>query len=126
MGGFRQTKQREAILEFLMNVKSHPTADTIFQNVKKGLPTMTLATVYRNLNVLNTMGQVARLEVNGEFRFDADIKEHQHFVCKRCNCIIDLSVLDSKNMINKVNSFDGFRAETMDIMFRGVCRDCRR
>ena len=83
----RQTIQRIKILEYLEGVKTHPTAETIYREVKKELPTITLATVYRNLNLLADEGKIVKLEINNEYHFDADRSNHQHGVCKKCGKI---------------------------------------
>ena len=89
MTTIRNTVQRQKILDHLMSVKSHPNAKQVHSAVLKDVPNITLATVYRNLNIMADNGEILRLEINGEYRFDADIGKHQHCVCTECGKIAD-------------------------------------
>ena len=78
------------VLEYLLGVKTHPNAETVYNHVKKELPTITLATVYRNLNAMVEAGQIIRMEINNEYHYDADTRAHQHCICRSCGKIIDV------------------------------------
>jgi len=86
----RNTRQREAILEELRRMCSHPTAAELHAAVREQLPRISLGTVYRNLELLVEMGQVRKLEVGGEARFDGNLEAHSHFRCERCGRLNDL------------------------------------
>src|SRR3989338_11705744 len=86
----RTTKQKRSIKEYLQSVKTHPNAETVYQEVKKTLPAITLATVYRNLNRMADQGEIKRLEIQKEFRYDGEISDHQHRVCNSCGAITDV------------------------------------
>ena len=76
------SRQREAIYNYLLSTKKHPTAETIFQAVQQDYPKISLATVYRNLTVLEETGQVQRIPCNdAKDHYDANTAEHPHFVC---------------------------------------------
>ena len=82
MAARKYSRQRELIKEFLMTRKDHPTADIIYQSVRKENPNISLGTVYRNLTLLCGDGEINRLNVgDGTDHFDADISPHYHFVC---------------------------------------------
>ena len=122
----RNTIQRLKILEYLKSVKTHPTAETVFKEVVKEIPTITLATVYRNLNLLADHGQVLRLEINGEYRYDGDVCFHQHYLCKRCGKMNDCFQEEiSKFALQKFKKQD-FQPECVTIIFRGICKDCKK
>ena len=116
----RNTPQRIKILEFLNSVRSHPTAEEVFKAVKKDIPTITLATVYRNLNLLAREGQILRLEVNHEYRYDAFSKDHIHFVCEDSDKIIDI---ENKEVMDFIKSKLGkrFNPRKITVMVDGVC-----
>jgi Fur family transcriptional regulator, peroxide stress response regulator len=97
----RQTSQKHEILNYLSSVKTHPKAEIVYKGVKERLPKITLATVYRNLNLLAEEGKILRLEINKEYHYDADITSHQHFVCLDTGKIYDLY---NKNLEKKVLS----------------------
>ncbi len=143
----RNTEQRKVIYDYLCSVTSHPTAEMVFQAVKKKLPKITLATVYRNLNSLAEANQILRLEINKEFRYDSDMSYHQHGVCRKCYHVFDffqkeisIYALDQLNKsnkpikMNKLNQTNRssksdktyFQPEAVDIIFKGVCSSCSR
>ncbi|MDP7244298.1 MAG: transcriptional repressor [Flavobacteriales bacterium] len=122
----RLTIQKIKILEYLKSVKTHPTAETIYDTVKKELPTITLATVYRNLNLLNNEGKIRRLNINNNFNFDADISTHQHCICKKCSKIYDIFQKEiSKYALNKIQ-LDNFEPSSVNVIFYGICKKCKK
>ncbi len=86
----RNTPQMLKVKEYLDRVRTHPTAEDVYSEVVKQIPTMTLATVYRNLHKLADSGEILKIEVNGEYHFDGDTCYHQHCVCKSCGKITDM------------------------------------
>ena len=80
----KNTAQRDAILKYLKLHKNHPTAQQVYDGIKKELPHISLATVYRNLNIMAKDGKVLKIEINKEQHFDGNACTHQHFVCKKC------------------------------------------
>jgi Fur family ferric uptake transcriptional regulator len=89
----RMTHQREIILQELQTSREHLTADELYERVKKGLPRISLATVYRNLEILNRAGLIAKREVSGrQKRFDYDVSDHDHIFCIQCHRIDNLDL----------------------------------
>lgn len=122
----RMTNQRIKILKYIKGVKTHPTAEMVYKEVVKELPAITLATVYRNLNLLSEQGEILKLEINNEFRYDADASFHQHCVCKKCGKIIDLFQKKiSKYALNRIKT-DDFEPSSVTIIFHGVCKECKK
>jgi Fe2+ or Zn2+ uptake regulation protein len=125
MTELRITNQRLKILEHLKSVKTHPSAEMVFNEVSRNLPAITLATVYRNLNLLADQGEILKLEVNNEFRYDGDNSFHQHCVCKDCGNIMDLFQEEiSKYALNKFHS-NKFDANSVNVIFNGTCVSCK-
>src|SRR5512135_2658698 len=88
---YRMTKQKRVILEVLKNTKSHPTADWVYDKVKKKIPNISLGTVYRNLNILKSQGEITELCYGKGFsRFDGNASHHYHFTCEQCGRILDV------------------------------------
>lgn len=121
----KNTIQKTKILSYLQSVTTHPSAETIYYNVKEDLPSITLATVYRNLNIMAEEGEILKLEINNEFRFDADTRYHQHCVCKGCNCIKDY--FDEDISIQAMEKFESkeFTPNRVSIIYYGLCKNCR-
>jgi Fe2+ or Zn2+ uptake regulation protein len=85
----RLTNQKMAVLEYLKSVKIHPSAETVYAEVKKALPRITLATVYRNLKELSKEGLIQEIPAKAS-RYDGDISSHAHFICEKCGQIFDV------------------------------------
>ena len=125
MATLKYSRQREAIKEFLMTRKDHPTADTVYSSIRQDFPNISLGTVYRNLTLLSDLGEIQRLHVgDGVDHFDADTSKHYHFICQKCGAVIDLK-LDSLDYINNLAGvgFDGQIAGSITY-FYGLCGDC--
>ena len=120
----RNTNQRLKVLGYLKSVKTHPTAEMVYNEVKKELPAITLATVYRNLNLLAEHGNILRLEINNEYRYDADTRHHQHCVCKECGQIHDIYNKNISKNILSLFSLKNFKPQSVDIIYRGLCNKC--
>lgn len=121
----RLTNQRKKVLDYLKSVKTHPNAEQVYLKVKKEMLHITLATVYRNLNLLAEQGEILRLEINKEYRYDADTSFHQHLVCKKCNLIINSFQTEISNYaMNKINH-PKFEPEKVIVIFEGTCSACQ-
>lgn len=121
----KHSKQRDAIVSFLIGTTEHPTADTIYINIKKTFPNISLGTVYRNLSLLAERGEILKLSCDGKAdRFDATIDPHYHFICSECGDVIDLK-MESIDHINTIAN-SNFSGEITDhvAFFRGRCEDC--
>ena len=121
----KYSRQREAIKEFMMTRKDHPTADIVYMNVRKEFPNISLGTVYRNLTLLSDMGELLRLRVgDGVDHFDATTTPHYHFICKDCGAVTDLE-LPIMHSIDTVadESFNG-RIYGHVTYFYGTCEHC--
>ncbi len=89
--GNRLTKQRTLILQYLRSVSNHPTAEDIFEAVKKDLPKINISTVYRNLKYSVDNGFIIQVVANdGKSRYDANTQYHGHFICTECVKIYDI------------------------------------
>ena len=115
----KRSKQRDMIMAFLMGRKDHPTADTVYMNVRLENPNISLGTVYRNLTQLSDMGEIQRLRLGeGVDRFDADTSPHYHFVCSDCGSVIDLDMPSIENIITIADAgFDGAVAGHMTYFY---------
>jgi Fur family peroxide stress response transcriptional regulator len=121
----RRSKQREAILRVLMSTKSHPTAEWLYEEVKKEIPNISLGTVYRNLRLMKDHGEILELEQTGAFRrFDGNSANHYHFRCDRCGKVYDIDEPVVDGIDERVEKTTGFRVSYHRLEFRGLCRDC--
>lgn len=125
MATLKYSRQRERIREFLLSRKDHPTADTVYQNMRRQSPNISLGTVYRNLTLLADMGEINRLRLGGGVdHFDGDTSPHCHFLCTECGGISDLKADGIDGMAELAGEgFDGQIAGHVTY-FYGVCRNC--
>lgn len=125
--GLRLTPQREVLLRALSESKGHPTADDMVQRVREVLPTVSHATVYRNLQELVREGLIRMLEVAGtSVQFEVNPDDHHHFVCGKCGQVWDVYLSNLDVRINRRRSeLDGFQIERRDVQLHGVCARCR-
>ncbi len=122
----RLTKQRKVILEVLKNIRTHPTADEVYQMVKKTVPNMSLGTVYRNLEILSQCGLIRKIETGGgPKRFDGNINDHQHVRCIECGRLDDIQCesLDLRNEISGIHC--GYEIVDCNVEFLGICPRCQ-
>jgi Fe2+ or Zn2+ uptake regulation protein len=119
----RLTRQRQAVLAAVRRSQEHPDAAHVFEEVRRDLPSISLATVYRSLEALVREGQIAKIEgAGGPTRFDGRLDDHPHFICQHCGAVIDLDIElpDLKAMI----TLPGLRITSTQVQFSGVCGDC--
>jgi Fur family peroxide stress response transcriptional regulator len=122
----KHSRQREAIKTFLAGRYDHPTAETVYLNMREEFPNISLGTVYRNLSLLAEIGEIQKLSPGiGADRFDGNAAPHYHFICNQCGCVLDLKVkgLDHINILAG-QGFDG-EIEGHTAYFYGKCPACK-
>lgn len=125
--GIKLTHQRLEIFREVASSLEHPDAETVFRAIKTRMPTVSLDTVYRTLWMLNDLGLVSTLGPRREsVRFDANLRQHHHYVCVRCGLAQDfesaeLNALRIPESVSELGSIDMTRVEV-----RGVCSRCAK
>lgn len=116
------TKQRKLILAIIQNSMEHLTADEIFIQAKKLMPSIAVGTVYRNLGLMVEAGEVKKLpQPNGPDRYDKSIKPHEHLCCSKCGSFLDLPDLELKPYIEQKA---GIEVESYELHIEGICSEC--
>lgn len=123
---FRWTKQKKKILEVLKGTKSHPTAEWVYQAVRKHIPDISLGTVYRNLSLLKDHGYIITVDglLDYSKRYDADTSEHYHIVCEVCGRVNDLGKSFKINLNEEGFHESGYKVTGYRLIFLGVCPQC--
>ena len=122
----RETRQREAILNVLRDADSHPTADRIYDEVRKTIPNISKGTVYRNLKILKDAGKISELNLDGTVSRYEDKKDgHYHFRCEKCGKIFDLDEPVNHALDKKIAKKTGFTVNYHQLEFRGLCKECQ-
>ena len=115
----------EDIKACLMNRHDHPTADAIYASIREEFPSISLGTVYRNLNLLVELGEARKLTFgDGKDHFDGDTAPHYHFVCRCCGGIQDLPPLWDTDLEDKMQPHIRGKIDSHSIDFYGICSDC--
>lgn len=126
MAALKHSRQRESIKEFLMTRTDHPTADTVYENMKLIYPNISLGTVYRNLSLLADIGEIKKLcNFGGSDRFDGRTEKHCHFMCLQCNKVVDLNSDRFIHLMDEAaESFSEGRISDYNARFFGICSEC--
>lgn len=120
----KYSNRRECIYERVKNAFDHPTADMVYEDVKKDIPHISLGTVYRNLNQLVDNGYIRKLtHIDGIVHFDKN-DAHEHMKCIKCNTIIDLDL--AFHLDSYVEEKSGNEILSHELLFIGICKQCRK
>ncbi len=123
--GLKITPQRLAILEYLENTPSHPSAEEIFKCVGEKFPSMSFATVYNTLEILKEKGLIREIYFEpGKKRFDPNIKPHHHMICERCYQIFDVYQKFDMELSKKYSK--KFKVTRYQVIFYGICENCQK
>jgi Fur family peroxide stress response transcriptional regulator len=110
----------------MLSTKEHPSAEMIYDELKKIEPNLSLGTVYRNLKLLEDLGMVKKVtNINNVERYDAITSDHIHFVCDKCGAVMDLPMFDNEAIIEKFNHDVNGSIEWVNIILGGTCKNCR-
>jgi len=125
--GVRMTPQRHAILAYLLETMSHPTADEIYKALEGKFPNMSVATIYNNLRVFKDAGLVRELTYgDASSRFDANVsEEHYHAICTECGSIHDFHFPYLNQVESAAENEAGFKVTGHRMEVYGVCEKCQ-
>lgn len=121
------TPQRMAIAKILAESEDHPDIETIYNRLKNDFPRMSLATVYRNVMVMKSLGEVLEIGFpDGGNRYEGNrTAPHPHAVCERCRKIVDLETGVMADLVRTIEKESGFAITNHRLDFFGLCSDCR-
>lgn len=122
----KYSKQRELIEEAVKLNRVHPTADEIYSILKPDNPSLSLATVYRNLNNLASSGIILKIETpDGKAHFDGDVTEHSHAICINCGKIYDIVLPEMIEVDKMISERTYFEIISHQLIFNCVCNKCK-
>ncbi len=120
--GLKITPQRLAVVEILEGNKSHPSAQSIYEEAKKKYPMMSFSTVYKTLKVLDDVGEIQQLSIaEDRVNFDPDTSPHHHFLCEKCGNIFDVE----ESLDVHKSSINGHRVSKTQVFYYGICSHCQ-
>ena len=117
------TRQRKIIYDIVCEAENHPTAEQIYQEAKRRMPSIAMGTVYRNLGLMVDAGEIRRVVIANEpDRFDRTLEPHHHMICVQCGRVKDVALDDMHAYIEK---HAGVNVESYDLSIRYICPACR-
>ena len=123
--GYKATPQRIAICRIALNSRAHPSALQVYDEVKKVHPTVSLATVYKTLEVLRDLVLVQEINFpKGQARFDSYMNPHINLICLKCGNITDLDDITVKEITKKVAAATKFKPNGQRMDVYGICQKC--
>ncbi len=125
--GLRVTPQREAIFRLLAVSKAHPTAESIFQEVRKSFPSISFTTVYKTMQALESSGLLQRFNTGANvYRYDANVHPHPHFICLNCGRVDDMDDFPENIQAYLKLAAQGSsnRLRFVNLHFFGYCPHC--
>ncbi len=121
--GLNATTQRLSVYKYLMNCKTHPTAEEIYSGIRAEKQNMSRGTIYNTLKSFCDVGLVRVLEFkDSETRYDTDVMDHAHFKCQKCGRLIDID-LPASTFQNP--ALAGFEIHNQAVLLTGICPDCQ-
>jgi Fur family peroxide stress response transcriptional regulator len=124
---FRLTPQRVELVRLIAASEGHPSASQLYAKIKTQFPTMSQATVYKTLALLKEMNQVLEIDLRDDSHYDGNRPHpHPHLICMQCNKIVDGDLELDLASIRKFEENSGYQIVHPQIVFYGLCPDCRK
>ena len=124
--GVKPSVQRMAIMDYLLNHRTHPSIDEIYMALCDDIPTLSKTTVYNTLKLFVEHGAAQMLTIDEKYVcYVADLSLHAHFLCKKCNKIFDLPAPAADELARQMNE-NGFQMEEAHYYYRGLCPKCKQ
>ncbi len=122
----KYSRQRELIHQTIQQSKEHLTAEQVYERLKPENNTLSLGTVYRNLNLLAEQGSILRIPVpGGADRFDRKNDGHQHMICRSCGGVQDWRLPKMEELDQYLREKTGFAVDRHDFLAWGICKNCQ-
>lgn len=124
--GLGLTKQRNAVLTVIRDSKEHLTANEVFERSRRILPGISFATVYNSLRYLKNEGLIGEVNFGTDAaRYDGKVGRHDHAVCGGCGRLVDMELSIPDALIEQAATLSKFQAESVELVLRGLCPECR-
>ena len=124
--GIAVTHQRQILFEVMQTMHGHPSPEEVYARVKKKIPAISLATVYKNIHLFIESGLFSKVSMHhGSLRVEMNDEAHHHMVCSRCKAITDIGEQEL-GLVSKKNKLPGgFLVERYAVDVIGICAKCQ-
>ena len=124
--GIAVTHQRQVLFEVMKTMHGHPSPEEVYARVKKKVPAISLATVYKNIHLFVESGVFRQVSLHhGSLRVEMNDEAHHHMVCSRCKGITDIGEKELGLLSKKNNLPGGFLVERYAVDVIGICAKCQ-
>jgi Fe2+ or Zn2+ uptake regulation protein len=121
----RKTIQQQVILDAVQELNTHATAEEVYEHVARKHPSISKATVYRNLGQMSGAGELVNIgSFYGAARYDHNCHRHYHFICERCQRVFDVNDY-FPDLTDRPSGMDGFEITGHHLTFSGLCHECK-
>jgi Fur family peroxide stress response transcriptional regulator len=125
--GLAVTHQRQVIWDCLSSIEGHPSPEAVYERVRSEIPSISLATVYKNVRTFTEHGLLAEVSLHhGPVRLETNMQPHHHMVCIQCKAIIDVPDEALEPVRLKQSAPPEFRVQRYSVEIHGLCGDCSR
>jgi Fur family peroxide stress response transcriptional regulator len=119
------TKQRQAVLRVIRESEKHLTANEIFENARRVLPSISFATVYNSLRYLKNEGLIGEVRFGTDAtRYDRNLTRHDHAICSACGTLVDLDLSIPEGLFKEAARRSKFKPQSIELTLRGLCPHC--
>lgn len=119
------TKQRQAVLQAILESEEHQTANEVFENARRILPGISFATVYNSLRYLKQEGLIGEVRFGMDAsRYDRKLTRHDHAICNQCGKLVDMELPLPAGLLEEAAGRSKFKAESIELTLRGLCPEC--
>jgi Fur family ferric uptake transcriptional regulator/Fur family peroxide stress response transcriptional regulator len=127
VGSVGITKQRQAVLQVILEADEHLTANEVFERARRSLPGISFATVYNSLRYLKQEGLIGEVRFGTDAtRYDRKLGRHDHAICNECGKLVDLELPIPKGLLEKAADLSNFQAGSIEVILRGRCPECTK
>ena len=119
------TKQRKTVLDVIRESAGHLTANEVFEDARRRLPSISFATVYNSLRYLTSEKMIGEVRFGKDAtRYDRKLERHDHAICNACGKLVDLELSIPNELIDEAAEMSGFVTGTIELTLHGLCPDC--
>ncbi len=121
------TKQRQTVLQVIRESDKHLTANEVFDDARRLMPSISFATVYNSLNYLKKERLIGEIKFGTNANlYDRKLTRHDHAICNNCGKLVDLELSIPNELLEEAANRSKFKPDTIELTLRGLCPECMK